>query len=429
MIEAEISVRESVLPGEWLRLIGIEDPRPETHYKWYLLVLGMLTNTLVSAAPSMCLPVLFAEIAADLDLSLVQIGFVWGISALPGVITILIGGAIGDRFGPKRILILTCLLVGFIGALRGTANGFVSLTVAMLLFGVFSPFTTMNVLKVCGTWFPSSQLGFASGVLSMGMALGFLLSSMFSATFLSPVLGGWRNVLYFYGLLSLILAVPWYFSRPAPRASLSSAVPTSATSLMQNLRYVARIRNIWLYGLVIFGIGGCVQGALGYLPLHLRGLGWPDATADGALAAFHFISMVCVIPIALLSDRLRTRKKVLIVAGLMIALGVGLLSVADGVLVWAAVITAGMVRDGFMAVFITSIIETDGVGAAYAGTATGMVMVFSSVGSLVAPPIGNSLASITPGSPFLFWAALTVVGFAGLLLAAERKASPVLVNQ
>lgn len=34
----------------------------------------------------MCLPVLFAEIAGDLGLSLVQIGLVWGIGSLPGML-------------------------------------------------------------------------------------------------------------------------------------------------------------------------------------------------------------------------------------------------------------------------------------------------------------------------------------------------------
>jgi cyanate permease len=293
----------------------------------------------------------------------------------------------------------------------------------MFLFGVFSPFITMNTLKTCGTWFPSRQLGLASGVLSMGMALGFLVGSMASATLLSPWFGGWRYVLYFYGALAVALCVPWYFSRSVP-ITAGQAAPAP---LRQSLAYVARIRNVWLYGLTILGINGCIQGTLGYIPLYLRGLGWTAVSADGALAVFNTMSMICVIPIALLSDRLGTRKKVLMAAGMMIALGVSLLSVAAGAVVWVAVSIAGMVRDGFMAVFMTAIIETEGVGVAYAGTAAGMTMVFSGIGSLLAPPLGNSLAGITPGSPFVFWAALTGLGFLGLLAAREGRAKPVQV--
>ncbi len=399
----------------------LDPPHHTSPYRWYILILATLTNTLVAAVPSMCMPVLFEEISRDLHLNLVQIGTVWGISALPGIATILVGGAVGDRFGPKRILMLSCLLVGLTGALRGMAWDFWSLAAAVFLFGVFSPFITMNTLKTCGTWFPSRQLGVASGVLSMGMALGFLVGSMASATLLSPWFGGWRYVLYFYGALAVALCIPWFFSRSVPTASGQS----SPAPLRQSLAYVARIRNVWLYGLTILGINGCIQGTLGYLPLYLRGLGWPAVSADGALAAFNTTSMICVVPIALLSDRFGTRKKVLVGAGLLIALGVSLLSVAAGAVVWIAVCTAGMVRDGFMAVFMTAIIETEGVGIAYAGTAAGMAMVFSGIGSLLAPPLGNSLAGIAPGSPFVFWAALTGLGFLGLLAAREKGARQV----
>lgn len=417
--------------------------------KWWILVLGTLTNTLVGAAPIMCLPVLFAEISADLNLSLVQLGVIWGISALPGVVTVLIGGAVGDHFGPKRMLIVTSLMVGLTGALRGMANDFNTLAAAVLLFGVFTPFVTLNSFKSAGLWFPSRQLGFASGVLSMGMALGFLLSSMFSATFLSPLLGGWRNVLFFYGAISALMALPWLFVPPPPKsqpessriaaarpaevgelaAAAQTANPSVWRSLADNLGKMARIRSVWLYGMVIFGFQGCVQGALGYLPLYLRGQGWADASADGAAAAFHTVSMLAVIPIALLSDRLRTRKKVLVGSSVMMGLGIGLLSIAVGPVVWVAVILAGMVRDGFMAVFTTAILETEGVGPVYAGTAMGIVFIFSGLGNLIAPPLGNSFASLSPGAPFMFWSALTLVGLAGLLLTNERRARPALTTE
>jgi MFS family permease len=396
-------------------------------YRWYILALSALTNSLVVAAPMMSMPVLFEKISTELHLNLVQIGLIWGINALPGIVTILVGGVIGDRFGPKRVLIFSCLLVGLSGAVRGFASDFSTLAAAMFAFGLFSPFITMNSFKTCGLWFPSREMGLASGVLSMGMALGFLVGSMFSATVLAPWLGGWRPVLYLYGGLSIALCIPWFFARPAP----SGAVTASAgkpRSIVQTLAYVARIRNVWLYGLAIFGIGGCIQGALGYLPLYLRGQGWPEASADGALAAFHTVSLIFVVPIALLSDRLGTRKKILIAAGLMVALGIGLLSVVQGPLVWIAVGIAGMVRDGFMAVYMTSILETEGVGPAFAGTATGLAMVFSGLGNLIAPPLGNSLASISPGVPFIFWSGMTLLGFIGLLSAKEKNSMDSEIN-
>jgi len=393
----------------------------ETNYRWYILALAALTHTFAAAIPSMCLPVLFKEIAEDLGLDLVQVGILWGLGALPGIATALLGGVIGDRFGARRTLAVICLLAGLSGALRGVANDFFSFGAIVFLSGLLTPMIPMNVHKTCGIWFSRRQLGLANGVVSMGMALGFTIASLISATILSPWLGGWRNVLFFYGAITVAISLPWYLARPAPRRSETSSGEGDTKSMRQAVLHTIRIKNVWLLGLALLGISGCVQGTLGYLPLYLRGIGWPPASADGALAAFHTMSMMFVIPIALWADKLGSRKNVLMMAALMIITGVGLLTVVDGLAVWLAVGIAGLVRDGFMAVFMTMIIETKGVGAAYAGTAVGLVMIFSGLGSLIAPPLGNSLAQFAPALPFLLWTAMTIGGMFGLYFTQERR--------
>ena len=91
--------------------------------------LVVLTNMLVVAMPSMGMSVLAKEIAQDLDLDLVQVGIVWGIGSLPAILTNLLGGAIGDKVGAKRVLIVSTLLAGLLGAARGLAFDFISMTV------------------------------------------------------------------------------------------------------------------------------------------------------------------------------------------------------------------------------------------------------------------------------------------------------------
>lgn len=400
----------------------MESQPSETNYRWYILILASLTATLVVAVPVMCMPVLFEEIAGELGLNLVQIGLIWGLGSLATALTSLVGGAISDQLGARRTLYIACLLVGPVGALRGLANDLVTLAASVFLLGLVSPMIMMSIIRTCGLWFSQRQLGLANGVVSMGAALGFMVSSMISATLLSPWLGGWRNVLFFYSAISILFSVPWYLSKPAPRDTEVSVGKSGMMSLRQAIVHVIRIRDVWLLGIVILGVGSCVDGTLGYLPLYLRGLGWPEAAADGALSTFNAASMIFVIPIALWSDRLANRKRVLMVATLMTITGVGLLSIVDGKAVWGAVSIAGLVRDGFMAVFLTMLIETEGVGTKYAGTAMGFVMFFSGLGRLIAPPLGNSLATIASALPFVFWASLAVVGFVGLVLVSDRDA-------
>jgi cyanate permease len=259
------------------------------------------------------------------------------------------------------------------------------------------------------------------------MALGFLLGSMLSATTLSPLLGGWRNVLILYGLAGASLCLPWFFTRTL-RVRQQSAQPQ--LSIRQMVVHVARLKNIWLFGLVLFGVGGSIQGILGYLPLYLRDLGWEPLRADGALTTFHTISMIFVIPMAIWSDRLKSRKPLLFLAGLLVALGAALLGFAQGLLIWVAVMLAGFVRDGFMAIYMTMIIETEGVGPTYAGTAIGFATGISGIGMVLAPPLGNSLAIFWPGAPFVFWSGLTLLGLACLVLVKREagRSKPVVLE-
>ncbi len=392
-------------------------------YRWYILILAALTHTLVVGMPMMSLPVLFGEIAGELSLSLVQIGTVWGASSLLGVAMSLTGGVIGDRIGARRMLVIACLLSGLTGAMRAFTGDFASLTATVLIAGLFPMAAPMNVHKTCGIWFAGPRLGMANGVVSAGMALGFLLGSLISATYLSPLLGGWRNVLLFYGALAVIVGMLWAFTRPEPVASRPTTAPPVRLALRDSLVRVARLRNVWLLALAMFGIGGAIQGALGYLPLYLLNQAWAPAATANALSSFHLASLLFTLPLTLLSDRLGVRRPLLLVAALMFTIGFGILSIAQGVVVWLAVIFAGIMRDGFMATLMTLIIELRGVGPAFAGTATGLIMAISRIGSVVAPPIGNSLETFGPGAPFLFWAALALGGWVALTAVREARES------
>lgn len=388
-------------------------------YKWYVLVLGALTFTFVVAIPSMSLPVLFGDISAELNLNLVQVGWIWGIGSVMGIVVGLVGGPVGDRLGPRRTLAAACLVIGLVGAARALAWDFTSLAATMFVFGFAQSAIPMNVHKTCGVWFPGPRLGTANGVVSVGMALGFMLGSLLAATVFAPLVGGWRNLFVIYGVIALIFSLLWWFSQEKEVDAATQASQT-ALSFSAALRHVASIRNVWLLSFATLGVTACINGLLGYLPLYLHDLGWPKATADGALASFHATSMLAAIPITLLSDRLGTRKGLLMIAALLITIGVGLLALVHGALIWLAVILAGLTRDGYMALTMTSVMEIKGVGARYAGTATGLLIAWIGLGNVLAPPLGNSLASLHPGAPFAFWSLLALLGFGGYWLIRER---------
>ena len=390
-----------------------------SRYGWYLLALGGLTAALGVAMPTMAMPVLFAEIAGDLGLTIVQIGAVWGTVSLAGMFVSLLGGSLGDRFGARRTLTIACLGLGIAGALRGLSSNLATLTLTVFAAGLFSGIVPMNLHKVCGVWFSGKRLGLANGVISASMALGFTLGAMVSATVLSPWLGSWRGVLLFYGGIALLLAIPWGLSRDESTAASSTHHGAAGhATIRQSLVHVIRLPSVWLLGIALLAVGGAIQGFLGYLPLYLRDIGWEPSHADMALSSFHAVSLACVLPIAFLSDRFRLRRSLLAAAIALTAAGIGVVSLAQGLGIWVGVLIAGAVRDSYMAVFMTTVTEIPGAGAIYAGTALGLVMTLLRIGGLVAPPLGNAMVAFGPRSPFILWAAMAAVGL--IALAGEQ---------
>ena len=388
-------------------------------YRWYVLSLAALTNTFAFGIPMMSLPVLFKEISEDLELSLVQIGVVWGVVFLGGLFVVLIGGLLSDRFGVKRTLSALCFFNGLAVALVGLSGSLTSLAATIFLVGLININIPISAHKSAGIWFSGRQLGLANGIVALGMGLGYAAGSMVSATILSPLLGGWRNVLFLYGAISIIISVLWLLTWSEPAQVESSAGSSRPPALRQSLSHVAHIKGVWPLGFILLGQFACIQGMVGYLPLYLRNMGWTTAGADGALTAANVASTVVVVPVAFLSDKLGSRKIVILAAMLLTTIGTGLLSVVGGAMVWVSAIMALISRDGFMAIVITTITETEGIGAVYAGTALGMMMTLSRLGTVVSPPLGNSLASINPGLPFIFWAALAAMAFFGFYFVKE----------
>ncbi len=391
----------------------------QSTYRWYVLALSAATFTFVAALPFSCMPVLFKEISEDLGLSLVQIGTVWGMASLAGVFVSLFAGLLGDRFGVKLVLGVSCLLIGMTGALRGLSDSFLTLTVTVFLLGIVRTIVTINVTKTVGIWFKGRKLGMANGVISMGMGIGLMLGPMISATVLSPLLGDWRNVLFLYGALSVAISVLWFLFGREPRRVETTNGYSGAVQIRQALSKLIHLKALWLLGITLAFRMGCIMGITGYLPLYLRELGWSASNADGTLAAFYAVSTMGVIPLSLLSDRLGSRKAILFPALMVTFIAIGLLPVVEGVAIWIIMILAGIFMDGFMAMIITMVMETDGVDPAYAGTALGMVFTIAQIAGVVSPPIGNSFANINIGSPFLFWAILSIGALVTLIFSKE----------
>jgi cyanate permease len=402
-------------------MVNVANSQDSRNYRLYVLTLAALTFTFTVAMQQICMTVLFKEIAEELDMSLVQVGMIWGTPAVAGVLVVFFAGLLSDRFGAPRVMGIACILAGLFGALRGTTDSFIILALVTFLFALPMWVIPSSVFKVTATWFSGRRLVVANGVVSAGMGLGFTVGALISATTLSPLLGSWRGVLFLYGGISILMGLLWLLTVKEHQHEHLGAAPEKVP-LRQSIARIFPIKSIWLLGLTMMGFSGCVLGVIGYLPTYLRDIGWTAASADGALTVFNALSTLGVIPLALLSAKIGLRKAVLFPVLIVAIIGVALLPVMGDAMVWVIMIIVGISRDGFMAVALTISTETKGVGVVYAATAMGLVQTLMNVGGLSSPVLGNSLADpANPAAPYPFfvWAAFGLLALIAFCFVKE----------
>lgn len=395
---------------------------PKTSTRWLILILCTFTTMIVFTIPTLMLPVLFAEMAADLDLDILQLGVAWGSISLSSMLVGLFGGAIGDRFGSKRTLGVVCLLTGVLGAVRGLSSSFPMLVATFMIYSLIAPSLPPNLHKTGAHFFPERR-GISTGVISFGFAVALFLGSRYMATLLSPLLGGWRNVLYLFGVLGLLFSFIWFVLIPddlLPQPTNTDQPFFGA--IFKSLGHILKLRKMWIIGIASTLFWACYRGFAGYTPLYLRGLGWDAVAADSALSNFFLASLIFAIPIVYLSERSNNRRPYLIVA--MLSSGLGVLLIGLGAEVWipASMVLAGFMFDAFMAIHQAEILDMPEVGA-YAGSALGVIVMFREAGGFLSPPIGNWLAQFGTHIPFIFWGTMGLLAAIMFLFLPIKKTS------
>ena len=109
----------------------------------------------------------------------------------------------------------------------------------------------------------------------------------------------------------------------------------------------------------------------------------------------------------------------LVPAVLIAIIGTGLLPIASSEALWSILVMLGIFHTAYTSLSNTMVLETDEFGFAYSGTGIGLVYTLMRTGAFVASPLGNSLATISAGMPFVFWTALFVCGAVILMFVKE----------
>lgn len=168
-----------------------------------LVILGMVTfldRINISVAGS--------SIMHDLNLSPSEWGWVQSAFILSYGLLQIPMGALGDRFGHRRILAAIVLWWSAFTAFTGLAGGLASLLVIRFMFGIGEAGSSPCSTGVISRWFNKDEVGKAQGYVWAASRMGGALTPFVVIPVMMWV--GWRAAFYLLGALGVVWAVVWY---------------------------------------------------------------------------------------------------------------------------------------------------------------------------------------------------------------------------
>ena len=181
--------------------------RPATSMRWvvvaYLFLFSFLTivdRVAISAAKG--------DIAADLGITDVTFGFVFGVFALGYALFQIPAGWCADRYGPRVFLTVIVVMWSLFTGLTGLAAGSAMLIAVRFLFGGAEAGIYPTASRAIYNWIPVQRRGAAQGLLFVGSRLGAAFG--LSVVSFTIVNFGWRESFWGLGAIGAVLAAVWY---------------------------------------------------------------------------------------------------------------------------------------------------------------------------------------------------------------------------
>lgn len=357
-------------------------------------------------------PPLLPEIAAELSLTHTQIGIIWGAWFLGMMLFSLVGGAMADRFGVKRVIAGALIFSAIFCALRGFMPDFQGLTVAMFLFGASLAFIVPNITKGIGIWFGRTELGRANGILSISVGVGLVLGNMMGAAVLSPLLGGWRPTMWLTGAIAAVLFIVWIAgARERPVEEIAGEGAARQPGIWEGLKKVVRVRDLWFVCLIEFCLVGGFLAFQGFLPTMLVEKGMTAARAGLLLGLTLMSSGVFNVVGPSLSDKLGVRKPFVWPFLLLSSVGVSLVAFFMGGPLIAVLILIAVGVGVAIPLLRTIVLEMDGIGPLHTGSAVGLIFVLNRLGAFILPVVMGVVIDFS----HLFWPGFLLLGVLNLV--------------
>jgi sugar phosphate permease len=266
-------------------------------------------------------------IRVELELTYDEAGTAMAMFFTGYCLTQLPSGFIADRFGGKKIIVVTIFSFSVITFFMGMIKTFIQLIFLCFLLGLAQGCHYAPIARILSNWFPERERARAMGIFSTSFAVGPALIPLMAASIVIKL--SWRWVFYIFALTGFIFVPIWglmvhdssFKHKRSDRIRLteikeaiSNLISTYETSDKKFLIAIFNDANVWTVSFAYFALLGIWWGFSSWLPSYLYEVRKLSMSNMGLFAGLPWILGCISMPLGgLISDKLlKGRRKTLI---------------------------------------------------------------------------------------------------------------------
>jgi MFS family permease len=333
------------------------------------------------------------SISKDLGLSSTQMAWALAVFGWAYAIFEIPGGWMGDRIGPRRVLMRVVLWWSFFTAATGWAWNAASLVSIRALFGAGEAGAFPNLTRVLTTWLPARERERAQATVWLATRVSGAFTPLLVAFLIGQI--GWRRTFEVCGLLGVVWAAAFFRGyRDVPsehpqvnEAELALLPPRSETAIAHGgvpWGVIFSSPAVWLLSVQYMCLAYGWWFYVNWLPTYLYGRG-ASAQMGALLAGLPLLlgGAGCIVSAALIP---RISRRTGVARGRRIVAVAGFIGASACVFLFTTVAdpVRGMVVLGFAGFFNDFVMPaawagTMDVGGRYSGTVSGAMNTMGSV--------------------------------------------------
>ena len=233
----------------------------------YVVVAFMITLAVITYIDRVGIAVALPLIRDELKLSPIQMGWTLAAFAWAYAVFEIPGGWLGDKIGPRRVLMRIVLWWSVFTAATGWVWNPSSLIVTRALFGAGEAGAFPNLTRVLTTWLPVKDRERTQAWVWLATRLSGAFTPILVATLIAAI--SWRRTFELFGVIGVIWAVlffRWFRDAPSEHPSVNQA----ELALLPPAKDTAIVRDLYTQTIDITVTPVAVFTASGP-PLSLRG--------------------------------------------------------------------------------------------------------------------------------------------------------------